>query len=231
MEADDFPPRLRTQSNAPVKRLLDDVAHDGPSNERVNAIVAGVVAATATSAARKLTWGKVAAAIGSTGLVGVLAVVALHAVERRAPTPTESVVSRSVVAVAASAQVAPEASATPIEPVPSMKPAQLRAVATTPRASSSADDSSMAIELQRLIAIRRRMLVKDPASALDGIDAYERDYPHGAFVPEAEAMAIEALDESGRTDEARARADDFIVRYDQSPQAARIRKLRERMNK
>jgi len=74
------------------------------------------------------------------------------------------------------------------------------------------------------------MLAKDPQGALAGADGYEHDYPHGTFVPEAEAMAIEALDESGRGDEAKARADRFLARYGTSPQAARVRALRERLN-
>ena len=43
------------------------------------------------------------------------------------------------------------------------------------------------------------------------------------------SRAISLLGESGRADEAKARADRFLSRYGTSPQAARIRALHERM--
>ena len=43
MNDDDFPPRLRSQSNALVKRLIEDVGRDGPSTARVTATVDGVL--------------------------------------------------------------------------------------------------------------------------------------------------------------------------------------------
>jgi hypothetical protein len=231
MTTKDFPPRLRTESNVAVKRLLDHAAHDAPSSEYVAGVVAGVVAATGSTARTALAfgkWGKLMAVIGSAGLVTIGATLALHA-RNHEPAPIATTV----------ALVQPTASAAPraviVEARPDPAPAETLAppvhvsTPTTPRASSTVEDSSIAIELQRMLAIRQHMLAKDTQAALDGAQAYERDYPHGAFVPEAEAMAIEALESSGRTDEAKTRADRFLAQYGNSPQATRVRALRDRM--
>ncbi len=248
MNDDDFPPRLRTQSNDRVKRLLERVAEDGPSSERVAATVAGVAAATgaARGALGVAKWVKVVTVIGSAGLVTLAAAIAIRAAHHESaqpPPPASSVESvhvhaqapaenppHEIVSVPAPAIVTSEPA--PIETAPVARaPVQPRAtVATAATASAEEEDSStMTIELQRVLAIRSRMLAKDPGGALSGVEQYERDYPNGSFVPEAEAMAIEALGDLGRADEAKARADRFLERYGSSPQAVRIRALREKM--
>lgn len=242
MTDDDFPPRLRTQSNPRVKHLLDQVGRDGPSNAQVAATVAGVAAATGAGASRALgvaKWVKVVTVIGSAGLLTLGAALAIHA--RHASPAARPVLEQPVQVQAPIATVpremAPQPAATMIaEPTPVATvetaapvvhaPAQARAPAAS---STTEEDSSMKVELQRVLAIRSSMLAKDPSGALSGVETYERDYPNGSFVPEAEAMAIEALNDAGRTDEARARADRFLERYGSSPQAGRIRALREKM--
>jgi hypothetical protein len=56
----------------------------------------------------------------------------------------------------------------------------------------------------------RRTLHVDPARALAVTDRLEMRYPSGALVVDREAIAIEALVELGRHDEARARGAHFL---------------------
>jgi hypothetical protein len=237
MTTDDLPPRLHARSDGSVKHLLDQARRDGPSPEQVAATVAGVVAATGATVGRSALgaakWLKIAGAIGAAGVVTVGAVLAIRGVRHEPHPASPPIQPVHPVATAVAPPPEPEPATTTREPAPAQTaPATRHAAAAPARASASSsasEGSSMAIELQRVLAIRSRMLAKDPNGALAGAKAYERDYPHGSFVPEAEAMAIEALDDSGRTDEAKARADRFLARYGSSPQAARIRALRERM--
>jgi hypothetical protein len=58
--------------------------------------------------------------------------------------------------------------------------------------------------------------------ALVLLHRYDASYPGGAFRPEALALRVEALGQSGRGVEAKALARDFLVRYPQSPLADRV---------
>jgi len=232
MSLDDFPPRLRTHSSERVKRLLDDAAREAPPSERMSAVVASVVAATTGGAsARGVAWAKLVALCGAGGLAAAIVVASAARVER-----TPVVIAPVAVTTATSVlprEPTPEPQ--PVAPLPT--PTETAMNKPRPPAAPAAmigahdDTDEMTIELQRLLAIRARVLAKDPKGALEGIDAYERAYPRGAFVPEAEAMAIDALADSERVDEAKARADRFLARYPASPQAPRIRALRERLDK
>jgi hypothetical protein len=231
MTDDDFPPRLRTASNEHVKSLLEDVSRDAPSSAQVAATVAGVMAKA--SASRALGGAsmslKVLGVVGSIGAIALVAALATNARHETPPAP--AVVEQPKTTPIEAPTRVPEPTPTIAETAPAQTApvASVRKQAPTPAASSSADDGTMAIELQRVLAIRSRMLAKDPAAALAGAEAYEHDYPNGSFVPEAEAMAIEALNDTGRTSEAKTRADLFLARHGNSPQAVRIRALREKM--
>jgi hypothetical protein len=224
MNDDDFPPRLRSQSNARVKRLIEDVGRDGPSTAQIGATADGVA-----HALRVAKWVKIAAAIGSAGILAIGGTAAMLAPPARPEAPNVRAPFAAPTAI-----VAPSGEPTAtLEPPPAETMAAPivapHATARAPVAARSTEeqDSSMSAELQRVLAIRASMLSKDHAGALRGADAYERDYPNGSFMPEAEAMSIEALHDLGRTEEAKSRASRFLARYGNSPQAARIRALQD----
>ncbi|MBX3210136.1 MAG: hypothetical protein KF764_34210 [Labilithrix sp.] len=68
----------------------------------------------------------------------------------------------------------------------------------------------------------------NPTRALGIAREHEQRCPAGALVQERERIAIEALAELGRSDEARARARAFEERFPSSPHVGRIRQLLER---
>jgi hypothetical protein len=61
--------------------------------------------------------------------------------------------------------------------------------------------------------------------ALVLLHRYEVSYPGGAFRPEALALHVEALSDSGRGVEAKALAREFLAHYPQSPLADRIARV------
>ena len=78
-------------------------------------------------------------------------------------------------------------------------------------------------ELSSLDAARGLLARGDANGALARLDAYGRAYPHGRLGLEAEVLRIDALDESGRSDAARARAQAFLQHHPHSVLAARVR--------
>jgi len=82
---------------------------------------------------------------------------------------------------------------------------------------------TLAHELSSLDAARGLLARGDATGALARLDAYGRAYPHGRLGLEAEVLRIDALDESGRTDAARARAEAFLQHHPHSVLAARVR--------
>jgi hypothetical protein len=230
----DLPPRLRDQSTDRVKRLLEDARRDGPSPEEVASVVAAATAGATLTASRGLftttTTLKILGAIGAAGLV-VAGAIALRtsrhpAAETIAPQPqlSASVEVPQAPDTVAAAAVTSETAPAPTAPTPS-------AVHTVTRPAPTIPKEDDALELKRVVEIRSRVLAKDATGALTGVERYERDYPHGSFIPEAEAMAIDALVQSDRTEEAIARADRFLARYGSSPQAVRIRALSDQLKR
>jgi hypothetical protein len=67
----------------------------------------------------------------------------------------------------------------------------------------------------------------DDARALRLVDDYEKRYPTGTFVQEAEVVRIEALTAEGDREGAEAAGTRFLALYPSSPHAARIRALME----
>jgi outer membrane protein assembly factor BamD (BamD/ComL family) len=63
------------------------------------------------------------------------------------------------------------------------------------------------------------------ARALSLVDEYERRYPHGTFLEEAEVHRVEALVRNGDRAGARRAAARFVVAHPASPHAAHVRSL------
>ncbi len=73
----------------------------------------------------------------------------------------------------------------------------------------------------------RAFLGSDPSQALALADAGRATFAAGAFVQEWEGVAVLALFELGRADEARTRGDEFLERYPNGTYAPRIRAARQ----
>lgn len=82
-------------------------------------------------------------------------------------------------------------------------------------------------ELAQLDAARARLASGRPDEALRLLDAYARSTPRGRLKLEAEVLRIDALAKSGRSAQAKARAQAFLARYPNSVLAARVRRIAE----
>jgi RNA polymerase sigma-70 factor (ECF subfamily) len=131
---------------------------------------------------------------------------------------TVPVAPAPVTAPAPATPTAPAAAITLADPAPAAS-SQARAV----RTPTSAD--ALRLELQQLDKARALVAAGRGSAALSVLDDYARAAPRGALRLEAEALRIDALAQSGRSAEARARAAAFLARYPSSVLAARVRKL------
>jgi hypothetical protein len=134
-------------------------------------------------------------------------------VERATPTPTAPA-------------PAPEPAAGPPASPASGSPRD----AGTPRAESSArlaprNDASDALSAERRVldSARERLAQGDGAGALKHLDEHARRFSHATLAEEREALAIQALVNLGRYDDARRRADAFRTRWSNSVYAAAVK--------
>jgi hypothetical protein len=91
--------------------------------------------------------------------------------------------------------------------------------------SSSTPPSTLGDEIARLDRGRTALGAGDAPHAVQLVDDYERRWPRGAFLQEAEMLRIEALVREGERDAASGAADRFLVAYPASPHLARLRAL------
>jgi hypothetical protein len=80
-----------------------------------------------------------------------------------------------------------------------------------------------ALREARELNVARSLLGKEPARALALAEAGAAEFRAGTFTPEWEGVAVLALFELGRVDEARARGEAFLQRYPSGTYAPRIR--------
>jgi hypothetical protein len=78
-------------------------------------------------------------------------------------------------------------------------------------------------ELASIDAARAALARGDAAGAIARLNRYARAYPRGRLDMEAEVLRIDALAESGRTEQARARAREFLRRHPNSVLGAHVR--------
>jgi hypothetical protein len=90
---------------------------------------------------------------------------------------------------------------------------------------------SLEAELEHLRVARSDMVAGDPEAALGRLERYRREVRDGALAPEAEAMTIDALARAGRRQEALQRAERFLQRHAGSPQATRVRRLKNQLSR
>ena len=76
-----------------------------------------------------------------------------------------------------------------------------------------------------LLGQAQRALPKDPDLALTIVRQHERRYPNGLLGQEREAVAVSALWQIGRRDEARQRAERFAEEHPRSTYLGRMRHI------
>jgi TolA-binding protein len=85
--------------------------------------------------------------------------------------------------------------------------------------------STLSEQVAALDRARAALDARDGAKARKLVDAYETEYPGGAFTQEAEVVRIEALSRDGNRAEAERAGKRFLAAYPKSPHAPRVRLL------
>ncbi|WP_437593536.1 hypothetical protein [Sorangium sp. So ce1000] len=93
-----------------------------------------------------------------------------------------------------------------------------------PAASAAPDSDALLREATRLEQARAR-LARSPEACLAALDEHRREFPRGQLMAEREFITIDALMRLGRAEEARARAEAFLMTYASSPYAERVRRI------
>jgi hypothetical protein len=235
------PLRLRDEGVSALERALLDAGTSYRSSSAARAktlaalgvagsatLLAGAAQAGSLGTLAKITWSKLLAAVS---IVGAAAAVpsyyawqhhqaALHAA------PAAGVVATARLAdpplplppPAVTGTAAPDAVAA--SPVAMNAPDEIPARVSHPAGAGAV---TLARELSSLDAARGMLARGDAAGALARLDTYTRRYPHGHLGLEAEVLRIDALEASGRSDAAHARAEAFLARHPHSVLAARVR--------
>ncbi|HEX3901413.1 MAG TPA: hypothetical protein VH853_01110 [Polyangia bacterium] len=195
-------------------------------------LLAGAAQATTLGSLAKMTWGKLLAAVS---IVGAAAAVPGYYAWQRHQTAKHRASAPVAVAVAASSVEVPDWLSAPAQSEQVNPRARRGSINYAPLAGAPNDAPAHAVrpvarpsvtlahELSSIDAARGMLARGDAAGALARLDAYGRAYPHGRLSLEAEVLRIDALDENGRGDVARARAAAFLQRHPHSVLAARVR--------
>ena len=129
----------------------------------------------------------------------------------------------------ASARATPAAAATPVARALEAPVQATARAAHHPSSRRRANAQPMSNDLRDEIALvdaaRTALEGGAPERALVLLHRYAASYPAGTFRPEAAVLRIEALAATGRGDEARALARDFVARHPDGPLAERVARL------
>jgi hypothetical protein len=237
------PARLRDENASALERALLEAgtSYRSPASARAKTLgalglagsatlLAGATQAAPLSALAKMTWTKALAAIS---LVGVAAAVPVgYYAWHRHPALAHAASTRTPAVVLAQAadppapEDAPGGPGLPAIAAPELSPPPARAglhAARLGKPDAGPATVTLAHELSSIDAARAMLARGDAEGALVRLDAYTRGYPRGRLELEAEVLRIDALDQSGRANLARARAEAFLRRHPRSVLAARVR--------
>ena len=231
------PLRLRDESANALEQALLDAGRSYRSSGTARAktmaalgvagsatLLAGTAQAVPLATLAKMTWGKLLAAISIVGAAAAVP-VGYFAWQRH---PTKHAGSAPAI-IAAKPSEAQPTQLPPAEIVGT--PSRRLDAQMTENGPAGAAGAvhlarpavTLAHELSSLDAARGLLARGDASGALARLDAYGRLYPQGRLAMEAEVLRIDALDESGRRDAARARAEAFLQHHPHSVLAARVR--------
>jgi hypothetical protein len=110
-------------------------------------------------------------------------------------------------------------------PTPPLRRVPVARVAPTMNVAPSSEppaESTLARELARVGAARSALAAGDAPRTLQLLDAYNAEFPTGAFLVEVAVLRIEALARSGRGDEARRLGDSFLAEHPKGAFARRV---------
>jgi hypothetical protein len=166
-------------------------------------------------------------------VAAVAAVELSSALQRPAPGPVRTRPARwrralaGRLAAVSSRRALPSVPEVTITPSAASGPAPTAAARPTepPATVAIASVGPLAREIALLDSAERADRRKDYGAARDSLDAYERAFPAGALLAEAQVLRISALLGSGDEAAARERARLFFERYSPSPLAARVRAM------
>lgn len=205
------------------RRLLSAAAAERPSDEMTRrmglalgftavAAPATAVIATKVAAAKSITGWVAACTLAAAMTGGAVAIWRLSA----SPTPAPA----HVTAAAAATPVASAPDVAPQSPARTSHHASSRR-----RASAQPVSNDLRDEIALVDAARTALDDGAPARALVLLRRYATTYPGGTFRPEVTVLRIEALAATGRRDEARAQARDFVARHPDGPLSERMARL------
>ena len=113
------------------------------------------------------------------------------------------------------------------DPVPSSPSSADDLLRAKTRQAAGASGSVME-EIRLLDRVRGAMSAGAPRRALAELQRYDQQYPRGAFGPEAVVLRVEALDNAGDHQAARALGQQFLARHPKNPLADRVAKIVQR---
>jgi hypothetical protein len=229
-------------SEAPdgLRTLLESARQQGPSDEQRARLQASLLplfgASMLVDAALKASPSGAPAAAGAGTLalkvVGGVLIAGMLGVggwlaTRSAPEPAPAPHVAATPGQRAAAEPAPEQQATAVEAAPSAALAPPRPRETIAPTVSKSDSQKAVLEEAALLHEARTALGPDPSKALELSRTHQRRFPSGALTQEREVIAIQALSQLGRGDDAKRRAAQFVQRYPNSPHKHKIESLLE----
>ncbi len=150
------------------------------------------------------------------GVVGAIVTVAV----RPAPPPQVIYVDRPTPSDVRSVTTAPPSAIAPAPPmVPSVR-APSSVPSTSPPPTPSTD--TLGVERRALDEARSKLASGDPGGALRQLTEHEQRFPKARLAEEREALAVQALVNEGRKEDARARAKAFRDRWPTSVYRAAV---------
>lgn len=207
------------------RRLLSAAAAERPSDEMTRrmglalgftavAAPATAVIATKVAAAKSITGWVAACTLAAAMTGGAVAIWRLSGSPTPAPAPAHVTAAVAATPVVGAPEVAPQLPARASIHAPSRR-----------RASAQPVSNDLRDEIALVDAARAAMEGDAPARALVLLRRYATSYPGGTFRPEVTVLRIEALAATGRRDEARALARDFVGRHPDGPLSERMARL------
>ena len=239
----EVPERLREAGATNLeRRLLDAASREQPSrelSERMAQAIGISISPPGTAQSEAAKTGKAATTTQGPGslvpwLSGALvaAGVAAGAYVATHPgpiPPTPSALAALPAAASASSSASRSLAPTPTAEAPPGADDEASPKVSSPIVPQRGRRVTAAGELANQIALvdsaRSALSAGKAERALSAVSDYQSQYPNGAFRPEVAAVKIEALVKMGRTAEARAAAERFVVAYGPGPLADRVARL------
>ncbi|MEA2749057.1 MAG: hypothetical protein QOI41_3200 [Myxococcales bacterium] len=192
---------------------------------------AAAPSATGISIAMLTKWGVLFAFVVASAVAGMVVLGRAHT-DEAPPTAVATPAMAAAPITAAPATVEPKAvspadlpAAAPTIPTPASTAMAAATGAATAAAASTAASVSFAEEIAAFDRARSALDAGESDRALALVDAYEKRFPAGTFVQEAEVLRVQALARKGDDAGARRVGQRFLAAHPTSPHAARIRAI------